>query len=85
MEDYGAFCPNEECANNHAGTCGLRQAALLGMTSWAFLPFGTTNFMAPMGAPVASLLSDDESAEDREDSADRGLFYSCPHHRSLRD
>ena len=28
MEDHGAFCPNEECANNRDGTCAMRQAAM---------------------------------------------------------
>jgi hypothetical protein len=84
MENYGAFCPNEECANNNGGTCGLRQAALLGMGAWAFQPLGTGAFLSPV-APIAGLLSDDRSAEGHEGSADRGLFAECPHRRGLRD
>ena len=84
MENYGAFCPNEECANNRDGTCGLRQAAMLGMAGLAFYPLGTGAFMSPV-APIASMLSDDRSAEDHEGGADRGLFQDCPHTRGLRD
>lgn len=84
MENHGAFCPNEECANNRDGTCVLRQAALLGMASWAFTPLGTGTFLAPV-APIAGILSDDRSAGDREGAADRGLYQNCPHTRGLRD
>lgn len=83
MDNYGAFCPDEECANNRDGTCALRQAALLGMASWSLYPLGAGTFMAPLG-PAAVLLSEDDEAS-RRDREEHDMYQNCSHKRGLRD